>query len=171
MDRLNDTKISEGNPHWMLEDDLYANATVRGSYSPIHFVVRLDPRLRAALDRVGTRVVKGGELDPETTLSFSTYFHETIHWWQHIGSTAGLMLTFAFPAQFHVNLRHLRDSLTDPGPRKSLKAHLMQHGENLSPKAQTTLNTILNNWHDVEFNRRLIMDPMNSHAVVNSPFF
>jgi hypothetical protein len=25
--------------------------------------------------------------------AFSTYLHETIHWWQHVGTSAGLMLT------------------------------------------------------------------------------
>jgi hypothetical protein len=27
--------------------------------------------------------------------AFSTYLHETIHWWQHVGSTIGLLRSLA----------------------------------------------------------------------------
>jgi hypothetical protein len=31
--------------------------------------------------------------------AMSTYLHETIHWWQHVGNTAGLFLSLTYPVQ------------------------------------------------------------------------
>jgi hypothetical protein len=36
-------------------------------------------------------------IDSETIqAALSTYLHETVHWWQHIGSTAGLVSSLAY---------------------------------------------------------------------------
>ena len=38
--------------------------------------------------------------------AFSTLLHETVHWWQHVGSTYGLMLSLTYPTQLHGNYNH-----------------------------------------------------------------
>jgi hypothetical protein len=52
--------------------------------------------------------------------AFSTYFHETIHWWQHIGSTTGLLLSLSPILQTHINYEYLKSVLQNIGPRKPL---------------------------------------------------
>ncbi|CDK71709.1 hypothetical protein [Klebsiella pneumoniae IS22] len=39
------------------------------------------------------------------------FFHETIHWWQHVGSVSGIILSLCYPAQIHINHVHLKDLL------------------------------------------------------------
>lgn len=103
--------------------------------------------------------------------AFSTHFHETIHWWQHIGTTTGLMLSFAYPTQFHSNLPHLRKALSDFGPRKSLKTFLTENYFEIPDEPRKRLNIIVNNWHDVEFNQRLILNPGKAQSTVNNTLF
>jgi hypothetical protein len=112
-------------------------------------------------------------LTGEQVLAFSTYMHETIHWWQHIGSTSGLMLSLFYPAQAHITHPDLIATLPHLGPIKPLRTF------NMSPARQAAvpvdviqhLNKILNNWHDIEFCRRLIIDPRSAPRFVNDPYF
>ncbi|MEK6260028.1 MAG: hypothetical protein AABP62_15510 [Planctomycetota bacterium] len=161
-------------PHsfkWDFPDDLYSLPVSRGLYSPLQFVVRLRKDLHDLLATSTQSFVKGKDVDSQLFWAFSTFFHETIHWWQHVGSTTGLMLSFAYPAQSHINHTHLIELLRTLGPRKSLKTVLLDMDAYLSEEQRHHLNTILNNWHDIEFNRRIILDPNRLDEVVHSPFF
>ncbi len=157
--------------HWDFSDDIYSAGNARGTYHPLQFVVRLRPDFHARLNSGPSGVVTAGEMDFDTVSAFSTYFHETVHWWQHIGSTTGLMLSFACPAQSHVNHPYLFKVLDRFGPRKSLKSFLSRNYGQLSKVPRKDLNVIVNNWHDVEFNRRIILDPLRLAQVLGSPFF
>src|SRR4051794_17860443 len=110
--------------HWWLSDELYAVGQVRGSYHPLQFVVRLSPELRAELHTGRSGIFAPSELSHTAIMAFSTYFHESIHWWQHIGSTTGLMLSLAYLSQCYGNLPYLRKVLSDFGPRKSPRTFL-----------------------------------------------
>jgi hypothetical protein len=66
-----------------------------GTYTTEHFVLRLSPKVHELVDAVPSGVYAAGELDSATIQAFSTYVHETVHWWQHIGSTSGLVLSLA----------------------------------------------------------------------------
>ena len=71
--------------------DFPAILNVRGLYSTTEFVLRLSPRIHQLIDAVPSGVYSTDDLDAEIIQAFSTYLHETIHWWQHIGSTSGLV--------------------------------------------------------------------------------
>src|ERR1043165_3846329 len=114
---MNENPLWEEGPHWRLGDDLYSNSSIRGLYSPMQFVVRLRQDYHELLNSGPTGVLKPGDVSTEALFAFSTFFHETVHWWQHIGSTTGLMLTLAYPAQSHVNHRYLLNTLQTFGPR------------------------------------------------------
>jgi hypothetical protein len=53
----------------------------RGIYSTMHFVVRLNPEIHRLLDKATADGHATGEFDGETIQAFSTYLHETVHWW------------------------------------------------------------------------------------------
>jgi len=165
------TAIPDGS-HWELPDELYASPGQRGSYNPLHFVVRLKPEFFSQLDSAQSPYFLVSDKSSfDLASAFSTFFHETIHWWQHIGSTTGFMLSMAYPAQTHVNRPHLLTLLREIGPVKSLKKADADTKAAFSPEAQKALNIVLNNWHDVEFNSRIIIDPTKLNSVVNSPYF
>src|SRR6185437_13708098 len=94
-----------------------------GLYNTMQFVVRLSPPVHALVDSYANTSAAHhrGEIPFEALQAYSTYLHETVHWWQHVGSTAGLVLSLSFPGQFHVSLGELREVLDTAGPRKSLK--------------------------------------------------
>ena len=157
-------------PHWVFPDELYASSRTRGLYSPSRLLVRLRRDFNELLSSDQLSVPMA-HADPEMLSAFSTYFHETIHWWQHIGSTTGLMLSFAYPAHCHVNRAHLLDVLAAVGPQKSLRRFLEAEYHTIPEETRRQLNIILNNWHDVEFNRRIILNPLKIREVAESPFF
>lgn len=143
----------------------------QGSYNTLDFVVRLRPDLHQILE------AQGGELSMrecdswDAAKAFSIYFHETVHWWQHVGTSAGLMLSFLQPAHTHMNRRRLDEVLARHGPVKpllGLAAKLMDADD----EQDESLNRVLNNWHDLEFFRKLILNPVDLvETVVNDPYF
>lgn len=142
----------------------------RGLYNPMQFVVRLHDDVHAELDDVpaglGLRTVSGRQ-----ALASSTYFHEKIHWWQHVGSTLGLFLSLSYPAQTHVNYTRLKGLLRDIGPVKSLRTLDATNARPMTADVRSELNIVLNNWHDIEFCRWLAVVPQRISAAVEDPYF
>jgi len=104
---------------WVLPPELHSCWNARGLYNPMQFVLRLRPDIHKELESIEPGIRLARELQFKSIQAFSTYFHETIHWWQHVGSTLGLMLSLIYPAQAHINNRDLIKLLKDIGPFKS----------------------------------------------------
>jgi hypothetical protein len=146
----------------------------RGLYSTTHFVVRLSPEIHRLLDKVTSGVHPTREFDGETIQAFSTYLHETVHWWQHIGSTAGLVLSLAYPAQAHQNAEYLKTVLRLSGPKKSL----MRWAEDAALGGMTddepllrAANSAVNNAIDVEFYKMITLNPRAVADASRSRYF
>jgi hypothetical protein len=100
--------------------DLNACLNSHGLYSPFQFVLRLSPEVHRKLAALPTGIVTE-QVDFDGLQAFSTFLHETIHWWQHVGSTTGLMLSLSYPGQAHANYTHLKKLLASIGPKKSIR--------------------------------------------------
>ena len=152
---------------WAASENLHAEA--RGSYHPFRFLVRLRQDMYERLEQHPGGTSSGGDL--ALLDAFSTYLHETLHWWQHIGTTTGLLLSLSPPMQSHINYNHLKLALEMIGARKPLIR--LTEGPSGSQPAETEecLNRIVNNWHDLEFNRRILLDPTTISGVLRSPYF
>ena len=72
-----------------------------GLYDGLRFVVRLSPRVHDLIATLPNGIGFRSGISREQVNAFSTYLHETIHWWQHIGSTCGFMLSLSYPLQTH----------------------------------------------------------------------
>ena len=83
---------SIGQTGWAISEDALNAPENRGSYHPFGFAVRLRQDFYHRLDQHPGGICDGNA-DPAILDAFSTYFHETVHWWQHIGSTTGLLLS------------------------------------------------------------------------------
>jgi hypothetical protein len=156
---------------WVLPPDLQSSGNARGLYSPLQFVLRLRPDIHKELDSIESGIKSVGELKFSTVQAFSTYFHETIHWWQHVGSISGLMLSLIYPTQAHINNRYLKELLHDIGPVKPIIKYDSIKSMIGNLETKKNINRILNNWHDIEFFRRLSIDPKKASKIVNSPYF
>ena len=141
---------------------------VLGSYNPMHFVLRLSPDIHNRLSTVTPGIRHGDELDGETTLAFSTYFHETIHWWQHIGTNIGLLLSLSYPAQSHVNHTLLKGLLGQTGPVKSLMSYDLNV---LGVNSNEDVNRVLNNHHDIEFGKLLMFFPLRAEQIAKRKYY
>lgn len=147
----------------------------RGLYDSMQFVLRLRPDIHHLLAQVETGVVKPHDYDFETIQAFSTYFHETIHWWQHIGSISGLILSLTYPAQTHYNYDELKKYIELTGPIKSIKKYNQLNAKEFLPKDQDeefhTINIILNNFHDIEFFKDRVIAPETASSFSKDPLF
>ena len=166
---LKDTLLASVTEAWRLPPILYSNWNVRGSYHPMHYVLRLRPDVHRALDPAFSAEHSLGD----RFQAFSTYLHETIHWWQHIGSTSGLILSLLHPAQLHYNKQRLERIIEVGGPFKSLlKFNAQTVGAGVDPgPVGEDVNVVLNNWHDAEFFRHLVSSPGAAEACIRDPYF
>jgi hypothetical protein len=105
------------------------------------------------------------DVDSEVIKAYSTYLHETVHWWQHIGSTSGLLLSLSFLGQTHPGLSHLRNAVAEFGAFKSLKSWTDKILRSEGSKAQAKLyhaNIAVNNALDVEYYKWFAFAPKTS---------
>lgn len=158
---------------WLLPNELHSCWNARGMYSPLQFVLRLRPDIHRALNQTSAGWHSASLLSFEQRHAASTYLHETIHWWQHVGSSSGLFLSLLYPAQAHLNHRHLQNLLRAAGPFKSIYDRNIRGGvlENEGQSINDDINIILNNWHDIEFYRYFITDPTHASEFVNDKYF
>jgi len=151
--------------------DLNACLNSHGLYNPFQFVLRLSPEVHRRMAALPNGIVTGG-IDFDGLQAFSTFLHETIHWWQHIGSTFGLMLSMSYPAQAHVNYTHLKNLIASIGPKKSIRRYVEAMTNPGGPGTTDGLaNTVVNNHYDIEFFRILLTRPDLVHEVVEHSFF
>ena len=168
-----DAKLLHDDQYVEYPEDYKSCYNARGLYSSMQFVLRLRPDLHALLDQTTVGIHSAGTYDDETTQAFSTYLHETMHWWQHIGSISGLILSFSHPAQAHINSTLLLDYLKLTGPVKPITVYNELNAKEFKPNDEEfrTINQILNNFHDIEFFKRLIINPNSTEIIVSDRLF
>jgi len=105
-----------------------------------------------------------GSSDPHAN-AYASYFHEVIHWWQHIGTTLGFLTGLCVPLQAHTNLTELKELIqTKYGLVKPLRDKVSS--------GPSDINTVVNNWMDMEFSYALLNYPRWMHSRIRrEPFF
>jgi hypothetical protein len=152
--------------------DLNACLNSHGLYDPLRFVLRLSPEVHRKIEALQVAYA-AGKVDFEGLRAHSTYVHETIHWWQHAGSTIGLMLSLSYPAQAHANHGYLKSLLARIGPKKSIRRFVETlDGPGDYPDTPGGLaSVIVNNHFDIEFFRRLVFKPDLARDAGKHPYF
>jgi hypothetical protein len=139
----------------------------------MHFVLRLSPEIHRTLSETASGIYNSSQLSWRHVQAFSTLLHETIHWWQHIGSTAGFLQSLSYPIQTHMNYPYLQDFIKQHGAYKSiLRFGTTRKPDGFIPAAGRDItNIIVNNFMDVEFYRVLITRPDLTEQVCENPYF
>uniref|UniRef100_A0A9E7ZK67 Uncharacterized protein n=1 Tax=Bosea sp. NBC_00436 TaxID=2969620 RepID=A0A9E7ZK67_9HYPH len=136
-----------------------------GMYETMRFVLRLSPKNHEIMNSIEFGIRDFNDLTNEQIQCYSTYLHETVHWWQHVGSTSGLVLSLSYLAQTHSSLGELKNVLSQFGPKKSLKRFademLMNEGESAQSKLKSA-NISVNNALDVEYYKAFAMSPVST---------
>jgi len=149
-----------------------ATSKAHGLYSSFQFVLRLSPAVHKQLTKLRSGIVSNREVGLEGARAFSTYLHETVHWWQHVGSTYGLMLSLSYPTQAHANYNNLKELIAKAGFKKSIRQLIdLLPGPGGSGTLRGLANIIVNNHFDFEAYRYLTFSPDSAKAIVNTPLF
>ncbi len=134
-------------------EELRGCINAHGLYHRVQFVLRLSPEVHRKLAGTPLGILDSSQVTSEQVQAFSTFLHETIHWWQHIGSTAGLILSLSNPVQSHGNFTHLKTFLREIGPKKSILKFATDNksDDRGSETGSQATNIIVNNYKDVSF--------------------
>src|SRR5882724_3047198 len=146
------------NPELLAADPLPIGTTefsatlrARGEYMPLYYVLRLSPLVHqtlAALPKSG--IYTSRELGLDGAQAFSTYLHETVLWWQHIGSTYGLMCSLSYPARTHGHYNKIKKLVSLGALKKSVRQMAEKATGPSTPNTVRGLaNIVVNNHFDL----------------------
>nr|WP_294850347.1 hypothetical protein [uncultured Sphingomonas sp.] len=163
------------NDNYEIAPTFEACLNAHGMYETMRFVLRLSPKNHELMELIENQQFGPGPLTRDGIQAYSTYIHETIHWWQHVGSTSGLLFSLSYLAQSHSNMEHLREVLETFGPKKPLKGWtdqiLLAEGE-AAQQRLAPANAAVNNALDVEYYKSYAYDPRkNIHWMINENHF
>jgi hypothetical protein len=159
------------NPELLLSDELHEfdfdsslnGTSSRGTYNPMQFVIRLRDDIHRALNETGMKY--------EKVQAFSTFMHENIHWWQHVGSNIGFITSLGSPAIAHLCHRDLMTLVGRDEKYKSILAYDRFIYSNRGKHDIPEVNRILNNWHDIKYAKKFILDNKNIHEIIKDKRF
>lgn len=152
-----------------------ASFNAQGMYETMRFVLRLSPRNHELIDSLPLGVYSAKNISSEALQAYSTYIHETVHWWQHVGATSGLLLSLSYLGQTHSSLSELREVIATFGAKKPLKRWadetLRREGESAQAKL-SKVNIAVNNALDVEYYKSFAFNPPKAaHWLVEQQHF
>ncbi len=102
--------------------------------------------------------------------AYAAYFHEMLHWWQHVGTTSGLLYGLAIPAVCQQNYEHIRAAVRQARPlRKPLYRYSMVRAGSHAADLEMNVNTAVNNWFDVEIGAFLLSSPERAAKLQAKP--
>lgn len=177
------TKAFELRPELLasINDEFGADPTfsaclnAHGMYETMRFVLRLSPRNHQLMEMIEANEFEADSVPPDVIQAYSTYIHETIHWWQHVGSTSGLLFSLSYLGQCHSSMDELKTVLSTIGAKKPLKGYTDQVLRKEGHSAQAKLasaNTAVNNALDVEFYKMYAYSPReNIHWMMEQNHF
>jgi len=151
-----------------------AVSNAHGNYNTYQFTLRLSPKIYRELGSYSPGIKTSGELGFEFAQAMSTFLHETIHWWQHIGSTYGFILSLNYPMQSHCTYNDLNKLAEEDGFRKSVveqaKALSFSEAKGFGT-ASGRANTIINNHYDLLTYRAFTLGPELAKAASEKSLF
>lgn len=146
------------------QDSLKYNSSYRGCYNTIQFVIKLRDDVRFHLN-------EEVEITPEKYQAFSTYLHENIHWWQHIGSTFGFLLSSSFPSFATSSYTQLKKLVEKDITYKSLLNYEQDYYDKNGKCDIPELNILVNNFYDLEYAKLFSLDNKNIHKIMEDKRF
>ncbi len=139
----------------------------------MQFVLRLRYDIHLELDKISVDIGQFSQFEFKSIQAYSTYLHETIHWWQHIGSTIGFILSLSHPSQAHINIKALKEYTNYTGCMKPIKKYNAKYAKTNTPTDNEfrTINTIINNFHDIEYFKNIVISPRSVQEHVKEDLF
>ncbi|WP_284178031.1 hypothetical protein [Rhabdaerophilum sp. SD176] len=145
-----------------------------GVYNTLQFVLRLSPKVHQTLRRFAPGITTNGIIGLEGAQAMSTLLHETIHWWQHIGTTYGFVLSLNYPVQSHCTHFDLKKLVEQDGFKKSVFSQagvLNLRGPTGFGTTAGIANTIINNHYDLLAYRTFTLGPDSAKSIIQRNLF
>lgn len=143
-----------------------------GLYNSMHFVIRLSPIVHNLVDSAVEK--KSSNLTYDELKAYSTYIHETVHWWQHIGSTSGFILSLGYPSSSYINHEHLLKLAEKKGAGKPIKEWAekkIRAGLGGEDEYLRAANIVTNNILDIDYFREILLSPSNFSEIRKNTYF
>lgn len=156
------------------KNEFNAIFNAHGLYNTEQFVLRLSQKNHALIDEILEEGFDKNNVSDDALQAYSTYLHETIHWWQHIGSTSGFILSLCFPLQTHTNINLIKDLCDLGNVKKSIREEARigeLSGKTHTDPRQALLNSIVNNTMDFELYKLWLLKPDRSEDIFNDDYF
>lgn len=156
------------------KNEFNAIFNAHGLYNTEQFVLRLSQKNHALIDEILEEGFDKNNISDDALQAYSTYLHETIHWWQHIGSTSGFILSLCFPLQTHTNINLIKDLCDLGNVKKSIREEARigeLSGKTHTDPRQALLNSIVNNTMDFELYKLWLLKPDRSEDIFNDDYF
>ncbi len=145
------------------DEENFNSTNARGTYNPMQFVIRLREDIHVAL--------KEDDLSPNKIQAFSTFLHENIHWWQHVGSNFGFILSLSYPALSHAVHGDLKTLIERNERYKPIIKYDNHYFKTHKKLDNYEVNRILNNYHDLLYAKWFAYDNKNIHKIVKDRRF
>lgn len=142
-----------------------------GSYNPMQFVLRLNKEIHQVLKGIKPGIWYSSELNEEQIQASSTFLHEKIHWWQHVGSNYGLLASLKFPAQAHFVHKNLLNLFHRGEAYKSVFKYSKLIIAETGREDNVDVNLIVNNWFDISCGCLITDHPKNLQNLWSSDYF
>lgn len=157
-------------------DTFAACLNARGMYESQRFVLRLSPVVHELVNSVVEKSERGEtSFSGEELQAYSTYIHETVHWWQHKGSTSGFIRSVLYPIQTHSSISDLNRISAALGPQKPIQNVALRGELGLLSKEAGDIrfvaNAVTNNFMDTEFYLALTLKPTLDVDLYRDPYF
>jgi len=143
-----------------------------GLYHSTQYVLRLSHSVHKLVDSATQK--KNKNITWEEIQAFSTYLHETVHWWQFIGSSMGFIMSMCYPAEAHSNLEPLQRLAKSKHAMKPLMDWAeaeMRNGKDHTTPDIAEANKATNNTLDIAFYRTLIMNAAGISKIASQNYF
>jgi len=150
----------------LLESDFESGLNgnrARGTYSPMQSVIRLRDDVHKALHEDGSRA--------EKMQAFSTFMHENIHWWQHVGSHLGFITSISYPALAHIAHRDLMALVQRNEKYKSIIEYDHYIYTQTGAYGNREVNSILNYYHDISYAKLFLANNENINIIIKDRRF
>jgi hypothetical protein len=135
----------------------------------MHCCIAYRPDIQVTIDKVESTDRRfANELNPQEMKALSVAFHETCHWWQHIGTAAGFIDGLGFAAQATRSI-HLARKLARLG---TLEKPLYQAARTAGTgEADVLLSQLVNGWMDIEYGHLILSTPEESEHLLKDRYF
>lgn len=143
--------------------------TTYGLFDPLTFVVRLDEKIQKLIEENHKHPI---QWSTEELFATVTLLHETIHWWQYIGTTFGLFESLSIASQSSSARQLLQRWSEKYGARKPTTTALKQAFSNSCKDELELLINLNKNWMDIELSSTIIHHrPYLISILYSNPYF